>query len=76
MNYLFIYFTFQLNHIKYYYKNKTLGTSLVVQWLRLSVPNARSPGLLSGRRTRSHMLQRKSKTPCAAAKTWCSQTSK
>ena len=33
------------------------GASLVVQWLRLHVPNARSLGLIPGQGTRSHMLQ-------------------
>ena len=38
---------------------KTLcaGTSLVVQWLRLHIPNAGSLGSIPGRRTRFHMLQ-------------------
>ena len=34
-----------------------LGTSLVVQWLRLSAPNAGSPGSIPGQGTRSHMPQ-------------------
>ena len=38
-------------------KNPPCGTSLVVQWLRLSVPNAEGPGSIPGQRTRSHMLQ-------------------
>ena len=33
-----------------------MGTSLVVQWLRLRVPNAGGPGPVHGRGTRSHML--------------------
>ena len=33
------------------------GTSLVVQWLRLCVPNAGGPGLIPAQGTRSHMLQ-------------------
>ena len=52
------------------------GTSLMVQWLRLHIPNAGGPGLIPGRGTRSHMpqlrvcmLQRRSKIPCAATKT-------
>ena len=43
-----------------------IGTSLVVQWLRLCAPNTGGPGLIPGRGTRSHkpqlsvfMLQRK-----------------
>ena len=34
-----------------------LGTSLVVQWLRLHTPNAEGPGLNPRQGTRSHMLQ-------------------
>ena len=33
------------------------GTSLVVQWLRLHAPNARSLGSIPGQGTRSHMPQ-------------------
>ena len=33
------------------------GTSLVVQWLRLSTPSAGGPGLIPGQGTRSHMPQ-------------------
>ena len=40
-------------------KNKTLGTSLMIQWLRFHAPNAGGPGLISGQGTRSHMLQLK-----------------
>ena len=35
------------------------GTSLVVLWLGLHIPNARSPSSIPGRGTRSHMLQGK-----------------
>ena len=38
---------------------KAVGTSLVVQWLRLYTPNAGGPGLIPGLGTRSHMLQLK-----------------
>ncbi|TEA25080.1 hypothetical protein DBR06_SOUSAS6010062, partial [Sousa chinensis] len=31
--------------------------SLVVQWLRLRIPNAGGPGSIPGQGTRSHMLQ-------------------
>ena len=48
-----------------------LGTSPVVQWLRLCAPNAGGPELISGRGSRSHMPQRK--IPHAAAKTRHSQ---
>ena len=33
------------------------GTSLVVQWLRLSTPSAGGPGLIPGQGTRPHMPQ-------------------
>ena len=36
---------------------ESVGTSLVVQWLRLCAPNAGGLGLIPGQRTRSHMLQ-------------------
>ena len=32
-----------------------MGTSLVVQWLRLHTPNAGGPGSIPGQGTRSHM---------------------
>ena len=35
----------------------TLGTSLVVQWLRLHAPSAGGLGSIPGQGTRSHMLQ-------------------
>ena len=38
----------------------TVGTSLVVQWLRLQAPNAGVLGLTPGQGTRSHMPQLKS----------------
>ena len=34
-----------------------MGTSLLVQWIRLSTPNAGDASSISGRGTRSHMLQ-------------------
>ena len=37
--------------------NRHLGTSLVVQWLRLRAPNAGGPGSIPGQGTRSRMLQ-------------------
>ena len=40
-------------------KKKKKGTSLVVQWLRLHVPNAEGLGSISGQRTGSHMPQLK-----------------
>ena len=44
-----------------------MGTSLVVQWLRLCAPNAGDLGLIPGWGSRSYMLQLK--IPHAAAKT-------
>ena len=44
--------------------SKELGTSLVVQWPRLCVPNAGSPGLIPGQETRSYMPQLR----CSTAK--------
>ena len=38
-------------------KRRHLGTSLVVQWLRLHTPNAGGLGSIPGQGTRSHMLQ-------------------
>ena len=34
-----------------------MGTFLVVQWLRLCDPNAKNPGSIPGRGTRSHMVK-------------------
>ena len=38
-------------------KGHYIGTSLVVQWLRLHTPNAGDPGSIPGQGSRSHMLQ-------------------
>ena len=38
-------------------ETESRGTSLVVQWPRLQVPNAAKLGLIPGQGTRSHMLQ-------------------
>ena len=38
-------------------RSKYTGTSLVVQWLRLCVPNTRDLGLILGQGARSHVLQ-------------------
>ena len=35
------------------------GTALVVQWLRLHIPNGGDPGSIPGQGTGSHMLQLK-----------------
>ena len=46
--------------IKY---EKRLGTSLVVQWLRLCAPNAGGPGSIPGQGSRSHMQQLRARMP-------------
>ena len=38
-------------------KEKMMGTSLVVQWLRLHTPNAGGPGSIPSQAARSCMLQ-------------------
>ena len=48
-----------------------IGTSVVVQWLRVWAPNAGGPGSILGQGTRSHMPQLN--VPSASAKTWYSQ---
>ena len=40
-----------------FYDKKWLGTSLVVQWLRLPLPMQGGLGSIPGQETRSHMLQ-------------------
>ena len=54
----------------------TLGTSLVVQWLRLPAPSAGGPGSIPGSETTSHMWKQRGKIPLVATKTWCSQINK
>ena len=54
------------------FKITTLGTSLVVKWLRLCAPNVRSPGSIPGQCTRFHLLQLKNLH--AATKTQHRQT--
>ena len=57
-------------------KAKTVGTSLVVQWLRLCAPNAGGPGLISGQGTKiphaatksPHAATKKKKIPYMAMK--------
>ena len=49
----------------------SLGTFLVIQWLRLCTPNAGGLGSISGQGTRSHVLQWRLKIPCVANKTEC-----
>ena len=46
---------------------KNMGTSLMVQWVRLHTPNAGGPGLIPGQRTRSRM-HAATKSPHAATK--------
>ena len=58
-----------------------LGTSLVVQWLRLPTPNAGGLGSIPGQGTRLHMPQLKiphttMKIPSAETKIQCSQINK
>ena len=67
----------------YQEQNTVPGISLVVQWLRLCVPNAGVLGSIPGQGTRSHMLKlkipnAKTKTEylCVAAKTQHSQLRK
>jgi len=70
-------------------KKPGIGTSLVVQWLRLHAPSAEGPGAISGQGTRSHKLQPGVHTPAtkepsscnwkvlhSGAKTWRSQINK
>ena len=40
-----------------------MGTSLVVQWLRLHVTNTGDPGSIPGQKTRSHLLQMRVHVP-------------
>ena len=43
--------------LPYTFKKTFLGTSLVVQWLRLHDPNAGGLGSIPGQETRAHMPQ-------------------
>ena len=52
-------------------RSRILGTCLVVQRLKLHVPNARGLGLVPSQGTRSHVLQLKMLH--ATIKTWKSQ---
>ena len=63
---------------KLIFKISPVGTSLVVQWLRLCTPNSGGLGSIPGQGTRSHMPQLRVrmpqlKIPHAATKTRCSQ---
>ena len=57
-----------------YKDNKSLGTSLVVQWLRIRTLSAKGLGSIPGQGTRPHMLQLK--ILCSTTKTWSSQINK
>ena len=43
-----------------YFLNWVVGTSLVVQWLRLHAPSERGPGTTPGQGARAHMPQTQS----------------
>ena len=45
------------NWLPMWKENEIIGTSLVVQWLRLQAPNAAGPGSIPGQGTRSQMPQ-------------------
>ena len=45
--------------IKKSFEKRIQGTSLVLQWLRISSPSAEVPGSIPGQRTRSHMVRLK-----------------
>ena len=64
--------------LKEYNQTESIRASLVVQGLRLQVPNAGGPGLIPGQGTRSHLLQPRLpmtqlKIPYAVIKTWQNQ---
>ena len=65
---LFVVISFALLTDSQSFKMERSGTCLVVQWLRLHVPNAGGTGSIPGWGTRSHMLQWK--LPHMATKTW------
>ena len=48
----------------------SLGTSLVVQWVRLCAPNAGGPGSIPGQGTRSH-VHAATKSPYATNESAC-----
>ena len=48
-----------------HFKSEQIGTSLVVQWLRLCAPNAGDLGLIPGQGTRSHTLHLKDLAWCS-----------
>ena len=66
-----------LPDFKLYYraliKHTGIGTSLVVQWLRLHTPIAGGPGSIPGQGTGPHMPQQRLNILSAATKSLCSQ---
>ena len=46
----------------------------MAQWLRFHTPRTGCLSLIPGQKARPHMPQQRLKIPCAASKTWCSQT--
>ena len=49
----------KINNLNFVLNFGEMGTSLVVQWLRLCAPNAGARGLIPGQGTKAHMLQPK-----------------
>ena len=71
---LFLYVVLQHSTINFHLivREFCVGTSLVIQWVRLRAPNAGGRGWIPGRGTRSRMYAT-TKIPRAATKTRCSQ---
>ena len=74
-----IHLVFARSTLSFFYQpwlsRSSLGTSLVVQWVRLRAPNAGGLGVIPGQGTRSHVLQLgvcilQVKMLHAATKTW------
>ena len=51
------YYLFRKLSVRVIREKRKMGTSLVVQWLRLCPPNTGCPGLIPGQGTRSHILR-------------------
>ena len=45
------------------WKNESVGTSLVVQWLRLLAPNAGGMGLIPGQGSKTHVAPKTQHKP-------------
>ena len=61
--------TLGISEVRRSTKMSLVGTSLVVQWLRLHAPSVGRPGLIPGQRTRIHTLQlKRDPIPYAATK--------